>query len=389
MPNTPNHQPGAIIIEGHVQGLSNTRSLGEAGIPVIVVDKNNCIARYSKYCRKFFKCPDFQSDAFADFLIDLGERENLQEWMLLPSNDHAVYSISRHKERLEKIYKVITPSEKIISQIYNKQNLLTNAEKSGTPYPASWFPVKYDEPIPGNLQFPVLVKGKFGLNFYKSTGRKAFLIQDAAGLDDLLKKLSAQLPATDLFIQELIQLNAENKTLSFCAFCDKGEVKAFWMGKKLREHPVEFGTATLAESVYVEEVIKPTAHLLKQLNYTGPCEVEFLLDPADNQYKLIEINARTWLWVGLAKACGVNFALMAYNYVNGIEQRYPSQYETDKKWKNIFTDIPFSLLAKFKRKYTSISNGKKGKTIDALWMKNDKRPFFMYPVLIFNFFKNR
>ena len=29
---------GAVIIEGHVQGLSNTRSLGEAGIPVIVAN---------------------------------------------------------------------------------------------------------------------------------------------------------------------------------------------------------------------------------------------------------------------------------------------------------------------------------------------------------------
>ncbi len=31
-------KPGAIIIEGHVQGLSNVRSLGEAGIPVFVID---------------------------------------------------------------------------------------------------------------------------------------------------------------------------------------------------------------------------------------------------------------------------------------------------------------------------------------------------------------
>ena len=40
---------GVIVIEGHVQGLSNTRSLGEKGIPVYVVDKDNCIARYSRY----------------------------------------------------------------------------------------------------------------------------------------------------------------------------------------------------------------------------------------------------------------------------------------------------------------------------------------------------
>jgi len=47
-------KPGAIIIEGHVQGLSNTHALGAAGIPVVVVDTANCIARYSRYCKGFF-----------------------------------------------------------------------------------------------------------------------------------------------------------------------------------------------------------------------------------------------------------------------------------------------------------------------------------------------
>ncbi len=64
---------GAMLFEGHVQGLSNTRSLGEAGIPVFVVDTDNCIARYSKYCKKFFRCPEFIKNEFADFLIKLAK----------------------------------------------------------------------------------------------------------------------------------------------------------------------------------------------------------------------------------------------------------------------------------------------------------------------------
>ena len=75
---------GAIIIEGHVQGLSNTRSLGSKGIPVYVVDINTCIARYSKYCKKFFICPSFKSDEFADFLIQLAKEERIKDWVLDP-----------------------------------------------------------------------------------------------------------------------------------------------------------------------------------------------------------------------------------------------------------------------------------------------------------------
>ena len=75
---------GAVIIEGHVQGLANTRALGEAGIPVVVVDRNNCLARYSRYCTGFFYSPDFNSDDLALFLTDLARREGLEGWLLIP-----------------------------------------------------------------------------------------------------------------------------------------------------------------------------------------------------------------------------------------------------------------------------------------------------------------
>lgn len=45
---------GAIVIEGHVQGLAVTRSLGRAGVPVYLINKNNYIDCYSKHIIKFY-----------------------------------------------------------------------------------------------------------------------------------------------------------------------------------------------------------------------------------------------------------------------------------------------------------------------------------------------
>ena len=130
MPSNTNKQSGAIIIEGHIQGLSNTRSLGEAGIPVYVVDRGFCIAMHSRYCKKFFRSPDFIKDDFAWFLMDLAEKEQIKDWVLIPSNDHAVYTLSKHKRELEKFYRVITPELEIIDPIYDKLKLLNLAEKN-------------------------------------------------------------------------------------------------------------------------------------------------------------------------------------------------------------------------------------------------------------------
>ena len=116
--NSIKNRPGVVVIEGHVQGLANTRLLGQAGIPVIVIDKDNCVAMYSKYCKAFYKCPDYLSEEFIDFLIRLNKAFNLHNWLLLPSNDHAVYNISQHKDTLSQYYKVITENIEVIENIY-------------------------------------------------------------------------------------------------------------------------------------------------------------------------------------------------------------------------------------------------------------------------------
>lgn len=380
---------GAIIIEGHVQGLANTRALGKAGIPVYVVDTGNCVAKYSKYCQKFLNCPDYNSDDFADFLIELAEKEKLKDWVLIPSNDHAVYTISKHKDRLEKYYKFTIQNLELIKKIYNKATLLEIAEKCGVPIQQTEYIDDNKKNI--NLKFPVLTKGKEGLTFYKKTGKKAFLSANQTELENDLKEISKKIDLKESFTQELIPFDGTNKTISFTAFCIDGEIKTYWMGVKLREHPIQFGTATLTESIFIKECLEQSEKLLLELNYTGVCEVEYLKDPIDGLYKLIEINPRTWLWVGLAIECGINYPLYIYNYLNNIENEYPQQYPVGVKWFNPYTDFVFSLQAIIKRKLKlkSYVTQLMGNRINALWEFGDPLPFFMYGVLLFNMLKNR
>lgn len=376
---------GAIIIEGHVQGLANLRSLGELGIPVYVVDRNNCIARYSKYCKKFFRCPDYIDDSFVDFLTGLAERENIKDWILVPSNDHAVITIARHKDRLEAFYKIITLDIKIIENIYDKRKLLTLAEKAGIPIPRTYYTGNSGNNFDRTgITFPVILKGRFGLSFYKKLGRKAFLAQNELQMKDCLSMISRNKELDNTIIQEMIPYDGTNKTISFTAFCEKGQIHTSWMGVKLREHPVQFGTATFAESVNVEECYTSSVPLLKTLNYTGVCEIEYLKDPRDGIYKLIEINARTWLWVGLAKKCGIDYAKYIYYHLNDIPVNFPERYTLGIKWINYFTDTVFSLKAILtgKLRLTDYLKSLGGTKTPAVFQKNDSIPGIMFLVLL-------
>jgi D-aspartate ligase len=387
-----NVKPGAIIIEGHVQGLSNVRSLGEAGVPVFVVDKTSCIAQFSKYCTKYFKCPDFQLDSFADFLIELARNENINGWVLIPSNDHAVYTIAKHEARLKSYYKITSPGLNIIEQIYDKLTLIQLAEVCGVPVPKTWNFSKIDVSAFHDLSFPVLTKGRFGLSFYRTFGKKAFLANSADDFVEQTKHIEEKAAISNIITQELIPFDGSNKTISYTAFCEMGTIKAWWMGEKIREHPLKFGTATFARSVNVEVCHLQSIPLLKALQYNGVCEVEYLFDPRDQQYKLIEINPRTWLWVGLAKACGVDFAMMLYNMANGATNNFPSSYDEDVYWINPVSDTVFSMVSIFKgylspsAYFTSLLKGKK---INALLNKSDWKPAAMYLFNVFSFLSNR
>mgnify|MGYP001451766407 CR=1 FL=1 len=367
---------GAVIIEGHVQGLSNARSLGEAGIPVIVVDRSNCIARYSRYCKGFFYSPDFEGDDFAGFLADLAVREGLQGWLLLPSNDHAVHTIARNREDLGSIYRIITPALDVVDKIYDKKNLIQIAESLGLPVPRTQYFRGVNDRLSSGLKLPVITKGRFGLSFYKVMRAKALVAYTEEELHGQLEYIASGYDLEKTFTQELIPSTGLTHTVSFTAFCIDGEIRGHWTGQKLREHPLTFGTATLAESITCRECHDLSVPLLRKLNYSGICEIEYLKDSRDGRYKLIEINARTWLWVGLAKRCGINYALMAYRYVNGQQLSFPENYDTGIKWINYLTDTWFSIRAMVsgKLKPGKYFRAMKGKRINAVFSWHDPLP---------------
>ena len=115
--------PGVIVIGDHVQGLGIIRNLGEKQIPVYLVhDKNICIGRFSKYLTKFLKSPGMTDQTeFINFLVKIAEKYNLFGFVLMPTNDAAVYVLSKNKRILEEYYKIPTPDYQVVNFVYNKK----------------------------------------------------------------------------------------------------------------------------------------------------------------------------------------------------------------------------------------------------------------------------
>jgi len=83
--------------------------------------------------------------------------------------------------------------------------------------------------------------------------------------------------------------------------------------RRRRQHPLQFGRAsTYVETVDVPILEELSERFLRAIDYYGLVELEYKLDPRDGQYKLLDVNARTWGYHSLGAEVGVDFSYMLY-----------------------------------------------------------------------------
>ena len=93
----------------------------------------------------------------------------------------------------------------------------------------------------------------------------------------------------------------------------KYDVLAMFTGRKVRGFPPDYGDCVVGQVENVPEELKSLVkNICKEIKYSGIAEFEFKKDARTNEFKLIEINPRSWSWVGITPACNVSLPWIAY-----------------------------------------------------------------------------
>jgi len=377
---------GAIVIGGHFQGLGLLRSLGRKKIPVYLLDQGQCIGRFSKYVKKFFKCPDVKKDEsrFLEFLVNLAAEENLKGWIIYPNDDEMVSFLARYKENLEEYYRVSTPHWDSVKYAYDKALTYNIAEKCGVSAPKTFCPESITELEQADIEFPVIIKPSIKEPFYSRTSKKAILVKTKGQLiEEYSKAVKALAPSQTLMVQEYIPGGTKN-LFSVGCLCRDGKMLARVMACRLRQHPMDFGHATTyARTVDIPEMGEMAGTILAVMNFHGLAEIEFMHDSRDGKYKLIEINARPWGWHTIAIGAGVDLPYLSYLDMLGEEVRQ-NGFAEGVKWMHLVTDIPTSAieLLKGRMRLAEYFNSLKGKKQFAVWSFEDPMPFIAELVLL-------
>jgi D-aspartate ligase len=309
---------GAVIIGGDFQGLGVIRSLAENDIPIFLVEYELSIARYSRYAKRREKNFSFLHDgSFADYLVDLAKRENLEGWVLFPNNDETVKLLSLNHDKLNDWYRNPVPGWDVVQNFYIKRNAYEVAERAGIPIPRLYRGKCLEELLDQELQFPIVLKPCFKEGYYSKTKKKAIKVKDREEFIKEYNNMASIIPSNDIVVQEMI-LGGPKNLFSYVAFFDGKKVVGGMSARRIRQHPMDFGHATtFAESVNVPELEALALKFLDAIKYFGLAEVEFMFDNRDQSYKFIEMNGRPWGWHTLAKAAGVNLPYMLFQYVIG------------------------------------------------------------------------
>jgi D-aspartate ligase len=380
---------GAVVIGGHFQGLGILRSLGRQNVPVYLLDMGYCIGMYSRYVKRFLKCPDVRNHALSlEFLIDLARKENLKGWVLYPNDDETVCLLAKHKEQLEEYYRVTTPSWDVAKFAYDKMLTYQLAEQLNIPVPKTFCPKSVEEIEQLDLEYPVIIKPSIKVPFYSLTKKKAIQVINKKELVEEYVRAAKSIDTSQtLMVQELITGGSPN-LFSVGSLCKNGEMLAKVVARRPRQHPMDFGHATtFAETVESPELEEMSKRILAAMNYSGLSEVEFMLDPKDGKYKLLEINARAWGWHTIAISAGVDLPYLSYMDMLGENVRQ-NGFAKGVKWVRITTDVPTVIieLLKGRMKFTEYLSSLKGKKEFAVMSLRDPIPFlleiFMLPYLL-------
>jgi D-aspartate ligase len=331
---------GAVVVGGDYQGLGIARSLGRRGVPICVLDDEHSIAMASRYVGHRLRVADLRTaDATVDALMRAADTMRLDGWVVYPTRDETVAAIAGRRDRLAKRFRIPTPGWETVSAVWDKRETYRLAAELGIATPRTWIP--QDEGDLSQIPFdaPLVIKPAVKEKFFYATGAKAWRADDAATLRELYRRAAAIVPPGEVMIQELVPGGGDSQ-YAYCALFKEGAAVADMTVLRRRQHPSDFGrSSTYVETVDLPLLAEPSARFLKAIEFYGLVELEYKHDRRDGEWKLLDVNARTWGYHTLGPAAGVDFPYLLYRDQLGLS--VPRlRARPGVRWIRVVTDMP-------------------------------------------------
>jgi predicted ATP-grasp superfamily ATP-dependent carboligase len=249
--------------------------------------------------------------------------------VLIPCADPWVQAVVRSPDASTERFPASLPPPETVATLVDKGRLALFLEEHSIPHPKTSL-VRQPEDLGGLLNAVgagAFVKPRDSYAFQQRFGVKAFRANDAG--EAAIRAREATEAGLDLLIQEYIP-GPPTRHCFIDGFVDReGTVRGLFARRRLRMWPPDFGNSSAMVSIDLQNVAQPVddvRRLLAASRYRGVFSAEFKQDLRDDQFKLLEVNVRPWLYVEFAERAGVNVCEMAYRDALGLPVTSVSSY---------------------------------------------------------------
>jgi predicted ATP-grasp superfamily ATP-dependent carboligase len=318
-------RPRVLITNAQLRsGLAAIRSLGEKGLAVTAADSDRiCTGFFSKYVDRRLVHPDPRRNPEGFVEAILTELRSRRYELIFPLNDHAMVPLSKHKAELEQLTRYpYLPYERLVVA-HDKGQTVQAAQECGLRVPRTASVTGQDElgGILETLDFPAILRPK------RSSGSRGLVLaMNAEQLRCDFKRISAD--HGECLVQEYIPWGG--MTYDVCVLMNRNaEPRAVFVGNRIRTYPVAAGPNVVGQGVDRPDIRDLGLRILRHLKWEGPAQVEFRIDPRDNQPVLMEINPRFWGSMYLGIISGVDFPYLFYRMATEGDIEPVTSYRTD------------------------------------------------------------
>lgn len=373
--------PPALVLGSGVHGLAVIRSLGRRGIRVEVASsESDDYDRFSRYCSCYYPVQSLDDSSLVDFLLDSGRRAGRKRALFI-TRDKSVPWISQARADLEKFYYFNLADDDTLQRLMDKERLFEFlSEAAGSaPLTVGINGVHGLERAAARVGFPCVLKPAL-----RTYGFKAVVVPSLAALEQAYRE--ARRHTDRVILQQWVDGRASDIYFCFVYIDGRGEMKARFVGRKLRQLPNDTGIATAMEGCEDAFVLKESIRLMKHAGYRGFGSTEFKRDRATGRYQFIEFTVgRTDYNVETAVANGVDLPYIGYCDLvgNRPDGNIPAPSKAIR-WIDMDRDVR-AMLAECRRgDYGRGAMIKKmlqnlgSKRVFSIFASDDLKPFFAY-----------
>jgi predicted ATP-grasp superfamily ATP-dependent carboligase len=304
------------------------RSLGRRGVPVYATGTKGSFVSYSRWHRAV--PPDWGEPPSPPTLCDYLSRVPHEGMVLIPTTDDWALAVAQLPPALAARFPASLPSPASLEALIDKGRFATVLQQLGIPHPRTIRVDPDDDRArpPAEAFTDAFLKPRDSQAFRIRFGVKALHFETPDEAMTLARE--ARRAGLEVVLQEYLP-GPPTHHYMVEGFVDRtGRVCGRFVRQRLRMFPPDFGDSTYMVSVPLDRVrgaVESLDRLLAHLSFRGVFEAEFKYDGRDGQFKLLEVNARPWYFIGFAADCGVDFCAMAYRDALGLPVEPVHTYE--------------------------------------------------------------